>query len=266
MHGGPELNLLRANTRPEEDAMAEQASDTGMNRTGIEASPFESKGMLENAGDQPVPSADDLAMTRERKAWIRVAAPVGKVPPPMTGKGLLTVAKETLKGNKPTVFVNRLGERLGFERAGVRLYDAVLAKFDEAKAWDGGPMREELVRHRREEWEHLLLLKETIEVLGADPTTMTPAADLAALASEGVVKVIADPRAGLAESLDALLIAERADNDGWELLVSLAKEIGQNSLADRFQAALEEERRHAAHVKTWVAAAATAEVRRELGH
>jgi ferritin-like metal-binding protein YciE len=47
-------------------------------------------------------------------------------------------------------------------------------------------------------------------------------------------------------------VAELADNDGWRLLIKLAREMGQDEMAGRFQAALEEEDRHLASLRTWM--------------
>jgi hypothetical protein len=42
----------------------------------------------------------------------------------------------------------------------------------------------------------------------------------------------------------AIHVAELADNDGWRLLIKLARELGQDDMAGRFQTALKEEDRH----------------------
>src|SRR5690606_16566279 len=108
---------------------------------------------------------------------------------------VLSTAKEMIKGHKPTAFIDKLSDRAAFERAGVRLYDALLAKFDaSSQLWEGGPTRERLEHIRNEELEHFFLVKEAIEKLGADPTVMSPAADVSAVASMGVFKVVSDPR------------------------------------------------------------------------
>ncbi len=246
--------------------MEQQASDLGMNRTGMSLSPRESKGMMENAGEGSVPGADSLAMADVRRQVMRESSGVGKVPPPATPKGMFTTTREMLKGNKPSVFIDHLGERLAFERTGVRLYDAILTKFADSDTWQGGPTRVELETIRDEELNHLHGLKDAIIRLGADPTVMTPAADVAGVASEGVLKVITDPRTNLAQSLQALLIAERADLDGWAMLINLAEGSGQDELARNFRQWHEHEQRHNALVNGWVSTAVDAELRRDLSH
>jgi ferritin-like metal-binding protein YciE len=47
-------------------------------------------------------------------------------------------------------------------------------------------------------------------------------------------------------------VAELTDNDGWRLLIKLAREMGQDEMAGRLQTALEEEERHLASLRTWM--------------
>src|SRR5690606_36135283 len=134
-------------------------TDTGMNRTGIDAAPLQARELLEGLESTPSdrPPGDQLEIARIRQAYIRDAEVIGSVPPPASVKGLASTAKEMLKGNKPSVFIDKLGERLAFERSGVRLYDAVLTKFDALGSWNGGPTRGELEHIRDEELAHFKL-------------------------------------------------------------------------------------------------------------
>jgi hypothetical protein len=77
-------------------------------------------------------------------------------------------------------------------------------------------------------------------------------ADTNAVVSLGLMQVIADPRMTVGQSLHAIHVAELADNDGWQLLIKLTREMGQDDMAARFQAALEEEDRHLASLRTWM--------------
>ena len=47
-------------------------------------------------------------------------------------------------------------------------------------------------------------------------------------------------------------VAELTDNDVWRLLIKLARELGQDDMAGRFQTALEEEDRHLASLRVWM--------------
>lgn len=244
-----------------------KSTDTGMNRTGVAISPVRCEAMMSIPGQQEdAAPPDNMKAAGIRRAYMEDSGIIGNVPPPASMKGAATTAKEMLKGNKPTVFIDKLGERLAFERTGVRLYDALITKYDVLGSWDGGPTREDLEHHRDEELSHFKLVQQCIEQLGADPTAMTPSADLVGLEGMGVLKTITDSRTTLSEALHAQLIAERTDVDGWNLLIDLAEAAGQTELANNFREAEEREEEHAASVKSWVTAAVREDMGRELGN
>ena len=98
------------------------------------------------------------------------------------------------------------------------------------------------------------MLQAAIEQYGGDPTAVTPAANLSATASQGIPKVIVDPRTTLLQSLEAILVAELSDNACWETLVALAQQAGENDLVQQFEQALADEQEHLRKVRTWLAA------------
>ncbi len=242
-------------------------TDTGTNRTGVSAAPSRFDEMKDTMGSAAeTPPGDQLQMAAVQRTYIEEGEVLGNVPPPDSLTGAVTAGKEKLKGNKPTAFVDKLGERLAFERTGVRLYDALLTKFDVLGSWEGGPSRSDLAEIRDEELAHFNLVKQSMERIGVDPTAMTPSADLVGIEGSGVLKAITDPRTTLPEALHAQLIAERADVDGWSLLIDLAEQAGQSSLAGEFREAREREELHAERVKNWVAGGVTADMAGELEH
>ena len=85
---------------------------------------------------------------------------------------------------------------------------------------------------------------DALRQLGADPTCVTPLADVNGVASIGVMQLLADPRTSVAQSLHAIHIAELVDNDGWQQLVKLALTLGQNAMAEQFRRAMAEEDQH----------------------
>lgn len=109
----------------------------------------------------------------------------------------------------------------------------------------------DLEKIRQDEAHHFSVVREALETLGADPTAMTPCANVCGVESQGLMQVIADPRTTVAQSLHAVLVAEMTDNAGWEMLVALAQEQGHDQLAAGFTMALNEERIHMQQVKTW---------------
>ncbi len=233
-----------------------KSTDTTLrNRTGIKASPIDSKkmieGTLERMPDQMV-RTEPSGLLAERLEYSRSAPPVGTMPPPVTVKGVAKTVGKKIKGENLNVFLDHLAARLAFERTGTRIYDALLVKHEAASVHAGGPTREELVHIRDEELEHALMLAACIEELGGDPTVMTPAADIQAVASCGIPQVLADPRTTLSQALEAVLVAELADVDAWEMLIDLAEGLGQEQMAERFTVALSEEEEHLANVREWV--------------
>ena len=91
-----------------------------------------------------------------------------------------------------------------------------------------------------------------------DPTAQTPCANVTGVASMGIMQVVTDPRTTFAQSLNAVLIAELADNAGRELLISLAEQAGETDIAQKFQRAMAEEEEHLVTVKAWLTALVTA--------
>jgi len=230
--------------------------DIGKNRTGIATSPIDAPRTIEAAEEaRTAGPLDGKALEAERVEWARSASPVGTVPPPLTVKGAAKTAVELVEGHKPTVFIDKLGQRLAYERTGVRLYEALLAKYEAAHVHAGGPSREDIATIRNEEHEHMRLVREAIEQLGADPTAITPCADISAVAGLGWVQVLSDPRTTLTQCLDTMLIVESGDVEGWDLLVQLASGLGFDELADRFLAASEVEEEHQRKIRGWVAQA-----------
>jgi hypothetical protein len=69
---------------------------------------------------------DERAISDIRELFAKEAEPVGSVPPPVGLQGMVSTAVKAVKGARPTQFVDKLGERLGFERTGVRLYEGRL--------------------------------------------------------------------------------------------------------------------------------------------
>ncbi|ATB35472.1 hypothetical protein CYFUS_000885 [Cystobacter fuscus] len=241
--------------------MERKASEMGLNRTGIKTSPVESAREIEGAEKRGATSLGDAsAIARVRQEFAREVGNLGSVPPP-TPKGMVKAAVDLLKGGRATVFIDKLGQRAGFERTGVRLYEAALSKLDVFGTWEGGPSRVELEKIRLDELAHFALVVRTIEQLGGDATALTPAAELQANLSEGVPRMLVDPHVNLLQSLEGLLTAELVDNASWELLIELAQELGHTKIAEQFQRALDAEQEHLALVRGWISTGTMLEAR-----
>jgi rubrerythrin len=225
---------------------------TRINRTGMSTSNHAAEmdqvpGMTKASG-----SRDELKAAHA--AYLRESHALGTVPPPTTVKGAGKAAMQALKGHKAIAFVDKISERMAFERTGVRLYQALLDKMDVAQAYGGGPSIDAVRKIHDEELQHALMLKDTLEQLGADPTALTPSADLVAMEGMGLGSVLGDPRTTVGQCLHALMVAELADHEGWSMLTKLAEDMGQNSLAERFRKAEQQEQRHLEQVRSWLLA------------
>ena len=241
----------------------ENRTQLGMNRTGMSTAPAQ-LGKMQEVTELTNPSSegDEQALAAIRGQYIREAEPVGSVPPPLTPHGALqAVGAALLGGRRAHVFIDKLGERLAFERTGVRLYDAMIAKCQAAPDALDEAVLERLRHFRGEEAQHFQVVKEAIESMGGDPTAQTPCADVAAVESMGLMQVVTDPKTTVNQSLHAILVAELADNDAWEELVLLAREMGHDALAERFEEASRHEMEHLSTIQRWHQDAMLAEVR-----
>jgi hypothetical protein len=154
-----------------------QSTRQGSNRTGTMAAPEWAEQMVAATREFPPSSPGDaLAIAEVRIAYAQ------------EGEGM---------GEAPTLLMDKLGERLAFEHAGARLYEALLSKHRAYGSFEGGPNGEDLLHILTEEYEHADLLSRAIKTLGGDPTALTPAANLAMNISAGLPQVLSDPRTNL---------------------------------------------------------------------
>jgi bacterioferritin (cytochrome b1) len=216
---------------------------TGLNRTGAQLSPLDVKAMEEIAEAAGETASEDTIIGL-RSAAIAEAEALGSVPVPVTVKGIVTTGVQALKGNKPAVLIDKLGERLAFERTGTRLYEALIAKCVQQGREPDEALLGTLRRIQLQEQEHFELLARSLESLGADPTAQTPCADVAAVMSLGILQVVTDPRTTPSQCLNAMLVAELADNASWDLLIKLVRQAGQDEMAAKFEQARLQEQEH----------------------
>jgi hypothetical protein len=231
----------------------DRPTEPGINRTGISVSPIDGPALVE-AASQAVPTSpgSDRDLAEVRKRFMEEVSAFGHMPPHTTVKGVVSAGKDLIKGQRNAVFLDKLGERLAFERTGVRLFDGLIAKLEAYGSWEGGPMLADLDTFRDDESRHFALIHETLVNLGADPTAVTPSADLVGVESMGVLQAIVDPRTTLAQALHAHLIAELVDAAAWDQLVVLADLLGHEQLARSFREAHVQEIKHRDTVAEWL--------------
>lgn len=219
------------------------------NRTGMQTSPELAEEIMEGASSAtPSSEGGPETIAQYRAEYIAAGFPIGSMP-------MMPVAQEADADEEETgmaVLLDKLSERLAFERMGTRLYEAFYNKCEVLGEMSPGPTLEEIQHIGQEELEHFLLLNRTITELGGDPTVESPCADVAAVASMGIMQVLTDPRTTVAQSLQALLTAELTDNAGWELLIELADGLGYQEMKAEFETALANEEEHLQNVRNWV--------------
>jgi bacterioferritin (cytochrome b1) len=150
--------------------------------------------------------------------------------------------------------------RMSFERAGVKLYDSVIAKI-EAQADPGAQrMLPKLKEHRDEEKEHEEWLEEQVRSLGGDAHGTSDMARLEQRESKGIEDIILDGDNEAMHFFHALLAAELADNAGWDLLVEIADQAGDREAKKAFKKRLHQEMEHLLFVRRVIRRLARREV------
>jgi rubrerythrin len=232
-----------------------QSPQQGNNRTGITAARGLAEAMVAATREFPPSSpGTGRAIAEVRLAYARDGESLGEAPPPTSLADKARAAATATTGGQPTLLMDKLGERLVFEHAGARLYEALLSKHEAYGAFTGGPSAEDVLHILTEEYEHADMLARTIKELGGDPTALTPSANLVASISAGLPQVLTDPRTNLLQSLEAVVVAELADNECWSALRQLAEQAGHDDLVRGCQEAIAHERDHLRKVRLWIAA------------
>lgn len=226
------------------------------NRTGIMNHPELSAELIQGAKNT-VPSSpgNGEQIAANRAEYLSEALPIGS-PPLCVDLGdeeQVEKAALAMDSEGMLVLLDKLGERLAFERQGTRLYEAFLQKLETlSEDEDIGPTAEDIQQICDEELQHFRMLQKAIVELGGDATVQSPSADVAGIISHGILQVVSDPRTTIPQTLQALVNAELADNDGWELLRQVAAELGKKDLEKECRKAFEVEQEHLEKVRGWL--------------
>jgi hypothetical protein len=219
------------------------------NRTGMQTSPKLAEELIEGASSAaPSSEGGPENLAAYRTDYIAERFPLGSMPAmPVSEEADATEDEAGM-----AVLLDKLSERLAFERMGTRLYEALLNKCETLGEQSPGPTLEEINHIGSEELEHFLMLNRVITEIGGDPTVESPGADVAGVTSHGIMQVLTDPRSSMAQCLQALMTAELTDNAGWELLIELADGLGYNDMKTEFETALAHEEEHLQNVRDWL--------------
>jgi hypothetical protein len=217
----------------------------GDNRTGAGRDPSKAA-IFAGDGWQPAPAApgDPADLDKVRASYDHDAEPVGTLAPHVA-------APERGGTRRLPALLDRLGERMAFERTGIRLYEMLVTKLESGASPIGPADAVTLRRFREDELRHFRILWDSLVDLGADPTVQTPGADLTGVKIAGLVQLIADPRTTFAQSIEAMLLAELADLEGWRLAVALAETAGREDLAAVYRRAMADEEIQVDRLREW---------------
>jgi hypothetical protein len=212
-----------------------------MNRTGTIISPLDSIKTIKGASELTHPTKGDCTEIGNNRILHMQEA---------EGIGSIAFNEQIMTGNH--AMMDKLGERLVFERMGARLYEALITKYNGTNHQERLPELTRIEQFYLEKLKHFQNVSEVITNLGGDPTALTPAADVIGAATQGWIQVLTDPRTTFLQSLEIMLHLELVDNAGWELMIELAERNGLGDLAIQFQQILDEEAFHLITVKQWV--------------
>lgn len=159
-------------------------------------------------------------------------------------------------------FLDKLRERMSFEKTGAKLYEALLKKYhaieSESKKRKGLqfetsdlPPLFQLEKFYHEEKNHYEMTRKILVSTGGNTDLKNPD-DVCSMVESAWVQMIEDPRTTFVQSLDIILQAELVDNAGWEILIELAETLNMDEAIEKFEHALEEENTHLAYVRAWV--------------
>lgn len=141
--------------------------------------------------------------------------------------------------------VDKLCERLAVETGGVDIYRAAIAKIDDPT------LAARLEHFMQEEAEHRDLLEAYLKKLGVDNRD-TPSARLAQHEGAAYLQLIGEADTP-AQVLNIMLTIELMDENGWEMIINLGRDLGEEELVRTLSSALQEEKEHLRGVRGMLA-------------
>jgi rubrerythrin len=141
--------------------------------------------------------------------------------------------------------VDKLCERLAVETGGVEIYQAAIAKIDDPT------IAARLKRFMQEEAEHRDLLDAYLTKLGVQDRE-TPSARLAKHEGEAYMKLVGEAETP-AQVLNIMLTIELMDENGWEMIINLGRDVHDEELVRTLNSALQEEKEHLRGVRGMLA-------------
>ena len=130
-----------------------EATEAGLsfNRTGIMTNPELSAALIRGAKNtKPTSAGDDQQMATDREEYLNEGLPIGSAPVVVNGSEATGEEELSAEADRMSVLLDKLGERLAFERQGTRLYEAFLQKLEKTPVeYASGPIPRGLAPHLR---------------------------------------------------------------------------------------------------------------------
>ncbi|HWE26952.1 MAG TPA: hypothetical protein VHB97_03075 [Polyangia bacterium] len=165
-----------------------------------------------------------------------------------TRKSQLFTRRDVDRGD----FIDKLAQRWVVERAAVTMYALATARLRVNTLL--GSLIPDLQRFGAQEQLHADMVAQLLGELGhkdARSEAATPGVNLAASTMAAILESLRAPGATARSVLEAVLMAERLDIAGWDVLTDLAKEVGlDEDYLRSFRAAGREEREHEYVIRT----------------
>lgn len=162
-----------------------------------------------------------------------------------------TLRRGERPAQRPTAFpalVGLLRARLNGERRLAAAFAALLVKHGLDQPVHGGPTRADLEHMRDAVLRRIELVERVIRELGGEPTGKGRRIAAPPSRLEGA---LADPRAGLGQTLDALAAEALDAADAWMILADLTGEAGRHEAAASFTRAAVESDDQLAAARAW---------------
>lgn len=151
------------------------------------------------------------------------------------------------------LLLHKLAQRLSYERANVRFYEALIFK---SLAAGQGVRRivsvDRLRQFRDEDVEHTVLLKTAIETLGADADMWLPDAEPSQATQITMSKMLTKTHGDILQCLQSVVVFARNDADEWQMLYTLFSSMGLEKVTETFRQAWEEDQQQLATLSAWV--------------
>lgn len=151
------------------------------------------------------------------------------------------------------LLLNKLAQRLSYERANVRFYEALIFK---SLAAEQGVRRivsvDRLRQFRDEDVEHTVLLKTAIETLGADVDMWLPDAVPSQATQITMSKMLTKTHGDILQCLQSVVVFARNDADEWQMLYRLFSSMGLEKMTETFRQAWEEDQQQLTTLSAWV--------------